>query len=363
MSAQQAPSHVFLGRRLPPPFLDEQGAVLDGSISEKVHVHINGVRQGMVVRGVDRANPVLLVVHGGPGMPEYFLNQSHPTDLYDVFTVVWWDQRGTARSYSPDIPRETMTVEQFVDDTIAVSDHLRRRFRQDKVYLLGHSWGSFIGIRAAAKAPERFHAYIGMAQITDQLQSEKLAYDVMLAEYARRGDRRMVDALQRAPVTLDGGTPRGYLKLRDRAMHRIGVGTTHDMRSVIRGIFLASLRFPEYTAREKLNVWRGRLFSRSFGLWEEVLRTDVAQEVPRLDVPAFFFHGVHDHTCSYLLAKRYFHVLEAPRKRFYAFGESAHSPLFEEPQLARRILENDVLAHITTPGEPGVRACPGADDA
>jgi pimeloyl-ACP methyl ester carboxylesterase len=217
-----------------------------------------------------------------------------------VFTVAWWDQRGTARSYSPDIPRETMTVEQFVDDTIAVSDHLRRRFGQDKVYLLGHSWGGFIALQAAAKSPERFHAYIGMAQITDQLRSEELAYDFMLAEYARRGDRRMVLALQRAPVTLDGGTPRRYLKLRDRAMHRIGVGTTHDMRSIIRGIFLPSLRFPEYTAREKLNLWRGRLFSRSFGLWEEVLRTDVAQEAP---------------------------------------------------QLARRILDDDVLARTTTPGQ------------
>jgi pimeloyl-ACP methyl ester carboxylesterase len=195
-------------------------------------------------------------------------------------------------SFSPSIPRDTMTVEQFIDDTIAVSDHLRLRFDQQKIYLLGHSWGSFVGIQAAQVAPTLFHAYIGMAQVTDQLQSEKLAYDFMLAEYARLGDTRMVKALERAPVTLEGGTPDGYLKLRDKAMHGIGVGTMHDMHSVITGIFLASLRFPEYTVHEKLDLWRGRFFSRSFGLWEQVLDTDI----------------------------------------------------FEEPELARRILHNDVLA-------------------
>jgi pimeloyl-ACP methyl ester carboxylesterase len=308
------------------------------TVVEKTHVAINGVRQGMVNTVADATNPVLLVVHGGPGMPDYFLTREHPPDLDDLFTVVWWDQRGAALSYRRDIPRATMTVEQHIDDTIAVSQHLRRRFDQERVFLLGHSWGSFIGIQAAARAPELFHAYIGMAQVTQQLQSEKLAYDHMLAEYSRRGDRRMVRALVCAPVTLEGGTPRGYLRLRDKAMHRLGIGTMRDMDSVVTGIFLASLRFPGYTAREKLDLWRGRLFSRSFGLWEEVLRTDVAEAVPRLDVPAFFLHGSHDYTASRVLARRYFEALEAPVKRFYEFNDSAHSPIFEEPALARKVL-------------------------
>jgi pimeloyl-ACP methyl ester carboxylesterase len=204
--------------------------------------------------------------------------------------------------------------------------------------------GSFIAIQAAARAPDRYHAYIGMAQMVHQLESEQLAYDHMLAEYRRRGDTGMVRALERAPVGPIDGTPNRYLKVRDKAMHRLGIGTTHDMRSVISGIFLPSWRFPEYTISEKVDLWRGRTFSRSFGLWDRFLRVDLRRTVPRLHVPAYFLHGVNDYTCSYPLALDYFHTLVAPVKGFYRFDNSAHSPILEEPVRARDVLRTDVLA-------------------
>jgi pimeloyl-ACP methyl ester carboxylesterase len=341
---------MFSGRRGPAPFLDEHGAVLAGSVSEKTHVDVDGVPLGMFVRGQDVDNPVLLVVHGGPGMPTYFLTRRYPVDIEDLVTVVWWDQRGTARSYRPDIPPETMTAERFIDDLLAVTDHLRERFGQERIHLLGHSWGSFLGIQAVARSPERFASYIGMGQMTDQRRSEKIAYDHMLAEYRRRGDRRMVRDLEAVPVTLEDGTPPRYVRmLRDTAMHRLGVGTTHDMDSVITGILLPSLRFPEYTLRERRDLWRGRFFSRSFGLWErEVLRRDLTREVPRVEVPVYFLAGAHDYTCVTSLVRDYHASLEAPVKGFYLFEHSAHSPLLEEPQRARRILRDDVLRGVST---------------
>ena len=310
----------------------------------KLRVEVNGVTQGMFIRGRDHSAPVLLWVHGGPGMPDYFLLERYPTGLEELFTVVWWDQRGAGLSYAPGIPPATMTVEQFISDTLAVSDHLRGRFGQDRIYLLGHSWGSFIGIQAAARAPERYHAYIGMAQMVHQLRSEQLAYGHLLAAYRERGDRAMVRALEKAPVTMAGGTPPGYLRVRDRAMHRLGVGTTHDMRSVITGIFLRSWTFPEYSLGEKVALWRGRAFSRRFGLWEELLRADLTTTVPELEVPVYFLHGAYDYTCSYPLAAEYLRRLRAPLKGFYRFAGSAHSPVLEEPALAREILAADVLA-------------------
>jgi pimeloyl-ACP methyl ester carboxylesterase len=298
----------------------------------------------MFVKGRNRSNPVLLWVHGGPGMPDYFLLEQYPTGLEELFTVVWWDQRGTGLSYDPDIPAGTMTVEQFIADTLAVTDYLRDRFDQDKLYLLGHSWGSFIGIQAAARAPERYHAYIGMAQMVYQLRSEQLAYDRMLAAYRDRSDLAMVRALEQAPVSMTDGTPQAYLAVRDKAMHRLGIGTTHDMGSVITGIFFPSWRFPEYTLGEKLDLWRGRAFSRSFGLWEQIIRVDLTTTVPNLELPVYFFHGAYDYTCSYPLAEEYLRTLTAPLKGFYRFDGSAHSPILEQPQLAREILTTDVLA-------------------
>jgi pimeloyl-ACP methyl ester carboxylesterase len=201
----------------------------------------------------------------------------------------------------------------------------------------------------AARAPERYHAYIGLAQMVHQLRSEKLAYDHMLAACRDRGDLCLVRGLEKAPVSMADGTPKEYLDLRDKAMHRLGIGTTHDMRSVITGIFLPSWRFPEYTVREKLDLWRGRAFSRGFGLWDQIIHVDLSKTVPELDLPVYGFHGVHDYTCSYTLAEEYFRRLRAPLKGFYRFEGSAHSPLLEEPEVARNILTGDVL-----PGSNGL---------
>ena len=321
---------------------------MPGSITEKIQVDINGVKQGMFINGTSQSNPVLLWVHGGPGMPEYFLTERYPTGLEDLFTIVWWDQRGAGLSYGPGIPPDTMNVEQFIADTLAVTDYLRERFQQDKVHLLGHSWGSFVAIQAAARAPERYGAYIGMAQLVHQLESEQLAYDYMLAEYRKRGDTGMVRDLEKAPVSLTEGTPDRYLKMRDKAMHRLGIGTTHDMRSVITGIFLPSWRFHGYTISEKVDLWRGRAFSRNFRLWDQLIRVDLRQTVPQLNLPAYFLHGAYDYTCSYSLALDYFQKLSAPVKGFYRFDDSAHSPIFEQPTLAEDIFRTDVLPRINS---------------
>jgi pimeloyl-ACP methyl ester carboxylesterase len=296
----------------------------------------------MVIRGQDVANPVLLWVHGGPGMPDYPLTGSYPPGIEDLFTVVWWDQRGTALSFDPAIPRSSMTVDQFVDDTLAVTDHLRARFDQDQIYLLGHSWGSFIAIQAAARSPQRYVAYLAMGQITHQLHSEQLAHAHMVAAYRARGDTAMVRRLHAAAVTETDGTPTNYLRIRDRAMHQLGIGTTHDMRAVITGIFLRSLLFGGYTFTEKVNLWRGRAFSRSFEIWDEIIRVDLTKRVPRLELPVYFFQGAHDYTTSTFLAKEYFRVLDAPVKRFYEFPNSAHSPLLEEPTRGHHLLERIV---------------------
>jgi pimeloyl-ACP methyl ester carboxylesterase len=154
------------------PFLDEKGRALAGSISEKIHVNINGVLQGMFIIGKNVGNPVLLFVHGGTAMPEYFLTQNYPTGLEQYFTVCWWDCRGAGLSYCANMSPETLTVEQSIADTLVVTNYLRSRFHKDKIYMMAHSGGSLIGIQASARAPELFYAYIGVGQMSYQLKSE-----------------------------------------------------------------------------------------------------------------------------------------------------------------------------------------------
>ncbi|PKQ18652.1 MAG: alpha/beta hydrolase [Actinobacteria bacterium HGW-Actinobacteria-8] len=318
----------------------------------KVRVPINGAEQGMFLDIGAEASPVLLFLHGGPGMPEYWLTRRYPTRMGEAFTVAWWEQRGAGLSYRQGIPATTMTVEQHIDDALEVARYLCRRFGVEKVHLMAHSWGSFIGLQAAARAPELFHSYIGMAQVTHQIASEQEAHHFMVEQYRARGGRRMVRRLERAPVTDQIPLPRRYGALRDAAMHCLGVGTTHDMRSVITGIFLPSWASPDYNLREKMNLWRGRRFSRGFGLWDQMLATDLTRRVTRLQIPAYFLHGRHDFTVSYPLAKSYATRLDAPQVGFYTFENSAHSPGFEEPDLTLRILTEDVLALTTTLADP-----------
>jgi pimeloyl-ACP methyl ester carboxylesterase len=331
---------LVLSPGTPKPFLNDSGKPLAGSISEKIRVNVNGVEQGMFIQGKNADNPVLLYLHGG--VPDYFLKRRYPTGLEDLFTVVWWEQRGSGLSYSPEMKPETVNSEQIVSDTLELTNYLRKRFSQDKIYLMGRSGGTFFGMQAVARAPQLYHAYIAVAQITNQLESERLAHGYMLRRFKDEGNTKMAQKLEAAPIGATAPLPDAYLKVRDVAMHKLGIGTTRDMRSVVTGMLLRSLLCREYTLSEKINLWRGKFFS-SGQLWNTQLATDLAKKATRLDIPVYFFHGVYDYTVSYPLAKSYFDQLEAPMKGFYTFKHSAHTPFFEEPEKTREILRVDVL--------------------
>ncbi|MEZ4669494.1 MAG: alpha/beta hydrolase [Anaerolineae bacterium] len=295
----------------------------------------------MFIKSTDASHPVLLYLHGG--MPDYFLTRKYPTGLENYCTMVWWEQRGSGMSYSPHIPLQTMTVEQLIADTLEVTRYLCHRFGQEKIYLMGHSGGSFIGIQAAARAPHLYHAYIGMAQMSYQLKSEKLAYDFMLEQFKKNRNLAMVRKLEAMPVTMLHGTPPAYLALRDHAMHSLGIGTTHDMKSVVTGIVLPSFSCPDYTLMEKANLWRGKSRAGVSVIWDKMTTTDLSTQVARFQLPIYFCHGIYDYTCSYTESKSYFEKLQSPLKGFYTFEQSAHSPFFEEPQKMQKIVREDIL--------------------
>lgn len=334
---------LILSPGKPLPFVDEKGKLLAESVSEKVFVSIGGIRQGMIIKSKNQANPVLLCLHGG--LPDYFLTRKYPTLLEDHFTVVWWEQRGSGLSYHSNIPVNSMNLDQMIADTNELANYLRVRFGKEKIYLMGRSGGSFIGIQAAARAPELYHAYIGIGQMADQLKSERMGYEYMLHTYRERGNMKMVRKLEASPVKEN--IPNEYLKLRDRTMHNLGIGTTKDMNSIITGLFLPSLTCREYTLKEKFNLWRGKANSGVHPLWDKMISTDLTQQVNKLNIPVYFFHGKKDYTVSYTLAKKYFLALQAPVKGFYTFENSAHSPHFEEPKQVIDIMTKDILNSTT----------------
>lgn len=332
---------VFLSPGKPKQFLDNNEKTLKNSISEKIFLEINGATQGMFLKGENLDNPIILYLHGG--MPDYFLTEKFPTYLEKNFTVIWWEQRNCGISHNSNSTNSHTTVEQIIDDTIDLTKYLLKRFDKKKIYLMGHSGGTFIGINVIDKTPALYYAYIGIAQMSDQLKSEKIAYEYMLSKYRELENVKMFKALQRIPFKKNGELPKEYVSIRDVAMHELGIGTMRKTRNLFTDIFLPSLLFSEYTLIEKYNLWVGKKNSGISQNWNRMINTNLMESKFSFRVPVYFFHGIYDYTCSYKLAKEYFNKINAPIKGFYTFAHSAHSPIFEEPNKINEILVNDVL--------------------
>jgi len=314
------------------------------TIMEKTFIQVNGNKIGMFIEGNNLNTPVLLFLHGGPGMPQYGLTQKFPTFLEEHFIVCWYEQRGAGLSYDKNIDYEQLTIENIILDTVEVANYLRNRFQQDKIYLMGHSWGSLISIKTVKEHPKLFHAYIGVAQIVNQLQSEKLGFEYMLEHYRGQDNKHMVRRFEHFNILESNTIPLDYVIFRDKPMHELGVGTTHEMRSVITGIFIPIMRNRIYTFSERINIWiaKSRILNMT-NLWKEMTETDLFVEIDSIDIPIYFLHGIFDYTVNYSLTKEYYNIISASVKGFYTFNNSAHSPIFEEPERVIRILLEDVL--------------------
>jgi len=183
---------VIISPGKPVTFTDKNGDTIEGSISEKIHTTIGGVNQGMFIRSKNTNNPVLLFLHGGPGFPNYFLFEKFNPDLENYFTVCYWEQRGGGLSYTPEVAIESMTLEQLTNDAIEVTNYLRNRFNKDKIYILAWSGGTTIALPTVSMKPELFHAYIAMGQLTNQSESEKIAYRFMLNHFTEQNDQQLL---------------------------------------------------------------------------------------------------------------------------------------------------------------------------
>lgn len=333
------------------PILGNNGKQLSGSISEKVFIEAGNIKQGMFIRSKNINNPVLLYLHGGPAFPNYFLIEKYNPRLEDYFTICYWEQRGGGLSFSPEVTLQSMNIDQLASDAIDVTHYLRERFGKDKIYLMAHSGGTPIALLAASRKPELYHAYIAMAQITRQAESEKIAYSYMLEKYKLDQNQKRVNKLLKFAVLESDSNIISFYKsmVRDQSMHELGIGTMHQMKSVFRDIFVPVWTCKAYTFREKVNIWKSKFsFLPKTSLNEEIITTDYTQLVKKLNVPVYFFSGKFDLTVNINLSKAYLGQLQAPIKGFYTFENSAHSPLYEEPERVRQIIEQDVLERKTS---------------
>lgn len=313
------------------PITDPYGNPLEGSISTIENITLGGIEQYLIIRGEDSTKPVMLFLHGGPGSPEIAFMKHFNTDIEKDFVMVYWEQRGAGKSFSKDVTVESMNLEQFIADTRELSEYLSERFKQDKIFIMGHSWGSLLGIMTAYKYPELFHAYYGVGQVANQFRGEYVGFEWVIDQAHKNNDTKASKALAKLsfPDSLASSKEwLAYLTIQRLYVNKFGGGTTRDFRGMW-PLFRMVLQTREYTIVDKLNYMRGSMFSLK-NMWNEVIHTNLFGEVDSMQVPVFIFHGKYDYTTPYCVAKDFYDQLKAPEKGFYSFENSAHSPVMEE---------------------------------
>jgi pimeloyl-ACP methyl ester carboxylesterase len=190
-----------------PPFRGPDGGILPNSVAEISYLRLGGFDQWVMIRGENIANPILVLLHGGPGFPEMRLFRTFNAALERHYTVVYWMQRGTSTSFDRRMPASSLTIEQFITDLDELVELLRARFGKEKVVLYGHSWGSVLGILYASRFPDKVAAYVGTGQIGEWAAFESASYPFILAEAESRGHRKAICELRAiGPPPMSFGT-------------------------------------------------------------------------------------------------------------------------------------------------------------
>ena len=305
-----------------PKITDRAGKPLAGSVSELLALDLNGVRQYVLIRGQNAANPVLLRLHGGPGQAE-MAAESVNRDLERDFVVVEWDQRGAGKSALSDAGYARLSLGQLVDDTLALSRYLRKRFGTPLV-LMGHSWGSIVGLLAAEKEPSLYCGFISTGQIVNFSKGAAITYAALLDEARRRADAAAVQTLTGLgpPPYADANRRQKYFGLIDT----LGVSWHSAVPFDRVGLMLRS---PEYSWTEKFAYPAAA--QKSFDALFPDLQAVNLEDHRDFQIPVFFFVGRWDRLAPYELAEHYIQDLRAPQKGIVVFENSAHFPQYEEP--------------------------------
>lgn len=301
----------------------------DNSIAELRKVELNGRKEWISIRGENRSKPVLLFLAGGPGGSQLAATRYELAKLEKDFIVVNWEQPGSGKSYSA-IPRKNLTPEIYVEDGTALVRSLLKEFKQEKLYLLGESWGSALGIFMVKEQPELYHTFIGTGQMVAFEETEKIDYALAMKLAKENGDQKVVDTLRKNgeppyygnSVTTKSATYLNYLSQKMVGNPEIQNGGFQTMRD---------LAAKEYGILDKVNYLRGILQTFNH-VYPQLYNVDLRKEYSTLDVPVYFLLGKHDINAPLSLTEDYYQKLDAPNKEIIWFEHSGHNPWINEPE-------------------------------
>jgi len=324
-----------------PPIRGENGAVMADSIAVMEEIELGGIRQWIVIRGKDTASPLLLWLAGGPGGSEIGWTRKYLSELENDVVFVNWEQPGSGKSAGgADI--KTLTVDDFVDQTILLSEYLCTRFDREAIFLVGHSWGSIIGLKAVERRPDLYYAYIGVGQQVNSVENDRIGYELVLEGAWRAGEDATVKELEAQgppPYGIEEGHP--YFKL-FRRLARYSPAPPDSYEAD----FMSFIHPQEYTIFDSVRMIRSVADGVNY-VYPQLSGLDFETQIPRVEIPVFLVTGRYDFTCVQDIAYRYYKKLQAPAKSFYWFEHSGHNACYQEPDRFVRLMRRDVLPLAT----------------
>jgi len=294
------------------------------------------MEQYLIIRTFDKKKPVMLYLHGGPGVPELFFMKNEVQELEKYFVMVYWEQRGAGKSYCKSDCE--LSLDRFIEDTKELAQILSNQFLKNKIYIMGHSWGSLLGLMTAKKYPKLFYAYFGIGQVTNQYEAEKKSLQWIKEQARKNNDLKIVKKLDNLTLPLknaDEKTWNKYGMIHRKYLMKYG-GSFHQKPNFLK-MFIDFIFASEYTIKDKIKFIPTALYSLR-KLWFDVISINLFFKITKIDVPIYIFQGKYDYQVSTELAKKFIEQLEAPKKEIFIFNNSAHSPNVEEYQKFNKIV-------------------------
>lgn len=311
-------------------------------IDIKEKVALGGFPQTIHIKGTSQLNPLLLFLHGGPGISNRHTVMTAYTDLCDDFTIVAWDQRGTGGSYSG-IDPATLTVDRLVEDARELVAYLCKRFGKEKVFIIGGSWGTELGTFLAYRYPEQIAGYVGFGQVVNGCKNEDICYKFSLDAAVAAGDQESIDILKKVGPPVNGQyTPcfEGMMAQR-KIMKKYGGHSTKKggyWKTTVKPMLLSS----EYSLADKYGLIKG--YKLVLGaMWPTLTMYDFPTQCYKFKVPYYIFQGRLDKNTPSDLIQDFYDVIEAPDKDLVWFEHSAHGPIGEEPEKFKKLLREKLL--------------------
>lgn len=306
-------------------------------------IELNGSTQWIFIRGHNKANPVLLFLHGGPGTPEMAVAREFGRKVEKHFTVVHWDQRGAGKSRGEDFEESDLTIRTHMNDALALVNNLRKRFNQEKIYVIGHSWGTVLGTLIVRDHPELFHAYIGMGQVVNMMDNETVSLRFVREQAEAEGNLEALAELENVtpPYTEN---PDEIMVQRKWLSHYGGSSKGVSLLSIL----AKALVSPEYSISDVIALGTGSV-AIAKTMWPELGQVDFFTEAPELDVPVYFFTGRHDYQTPFEITQKYCKGLKAPHKEMIWFENSAHLMNLSDPDHYQKML----IERVLRPGDHG----------